>query len=273
MRYRDISVRIQVDDTRAMMCRVDQMSVKLSNYFMMAWPSPEHPTTSTNTHYEAVTAGSNKNSWFLMYKKNIKCAAMGKGAPNDYALALEWAVYSGRLKFPTQPKVQKYLDENMGIDCSGFATNYLIANGKRTDDFITRQDTSAASYFDLNHAVNDLLDIREGDLLVEMNGNHVETSPGHVMVVQSLTAASSGEYPNGSLQIVESTHARNSNPNLTESTYTIEKVVPKTEQKIDPKAPHASHHKAHHKADDVPCMILVVTRFGQKGFRASVMRY
>jgi len=78
-----------------------------------------------------VTRGSKSDAWFNKNKDRIRNAAMGKGAPQDYELALEWAVLSQKIKNVSQPTLQQYCNEHLGIDCSGFITNYLIACGKK----------------------------------------------------------------------------------------------------------------------------------------------
>jgi hypothetical protein len=121
--------------------------------------------------YRAVSRGSRTNTWFNQNKNRIRNAAMGKGAPRDYELALEWAVRSNKLQTVNQQTLQTYCDEHLGIDCSGFVTNYLIACGKRNYTDNTVRNTGAASYFQANRAVNDPNAVQQGDLLVWMDGN------------------------------------------------------------------------------------------------------
>jgi hypothetical protein len=45
-----------------------------------------------------VTRGSKNDAWFNANKERIRNAAMGKGAPQDYELALEWAVRSRKIQ-------------------------------------------------------------------------------------------------------------------------------------------------------------------------------
>ncbi len=245
-RYRNIVVNIADDDPVAGLCRNRPVTVQLNQYFLMDWTAG----ASEMTHYDATTAGSNKDVWFRQNKERIQTAAMGKGAPEDYALALQWAVYSKKIKNPSRASVQAYFDQNMGIDCSGFATNYLVAIGKKTYSARTVRDTSAASYFSPVHAVNDPLQVRRGDLLVWMNGNAVKTSPGHVTVVESYTPMSA---PGGNMRVVEATGASGAHPKLLDSMYTVEKIIDKGGQ--------------------VPCMILVVKRHGVSGSHVAIMRY
>ena len=114
-------------------------------------------------------------------------------------------------------------------------------------------NTSAASYFTPARAVNNVSDIRQGDLLVYMEGNHAKTNPGHVMVVESLSVLCSPQYPYGNLRVVESTGADAANPKLSDSIYKIDKITSKGGQ--------------------VPCMILTTTRLGKPNFQVSVMRH
>ncbi|HEY5328840.1 MAG TPA: hypothetical protein VIJ79_03065 [Acidobacteriaceae bacterium] len=251
--YRDISV--DIEDDMAMMCC--HMSVRLNSYFMMNWTTGSIPMNEYSAVTSAAGAGSHK-AWFGLHSDDIRCAAMGKGKPEDYGLALEWAVYSKRVE-NSQPKIQTYFDRYMGIDCSGFVTNYLIANGKLKDRNTTRQNTGADFFFNLANAVNDPSDVRQGDLLVFMDGNRVMENhkdgtggTGHVMVVESFSAQCSVEFPYGSMRVVESTAAKAANPKLSDSIYKVEKIVK--------------------KGGHVPCMILVNKRLSASGFHVSVMR-
>jgi hypothetical protein len=175
---------------------------------------------------------------------------MGKGAPQHYQLALEWAVRSGKIANPDQMTIQTYCDEHLGIDCSGFVTNYLIANGLKPDTHEVRRNTSAASYYNASKAVNDPTAVRQGDLLVWMTGgNSVLTSPGHVAVVESYAAQSR---VGGNMRVVEATGASGANPKLLDSLYTVERIID--------------------KGGAVPVMILVVGRHGTSGSRVAVIR-
>ncbi len=244
-RYRNISVDIGMDDKTARMSRVLRVHVRLNQYFLMHW----NAGTSQASHFAAVTAGSPRDAWFRQHKERIRTAAMGKGSPEDYALALQWAVYSNHIQNPTHATVQAYFDQNMGIDCSGFVTNYLIANGKKPDSLATRQGTSAASYFNAAQAVNDPTQVCQGDLLVFMRGNSVLTGPGHVAVVESYVPQSS---PEGNMRVVEATGAKGAIPKLLDSMYSVENIIS--------------------KGGDVPCMIFSVKRHGVSGSRVSVIR-
>jgi hypothetical protein len=244
-RYRNITVYVEVDDNATKMCRSVPVSVKLNKYFMMNWTAG----TDQAAQYAAVTAGSSKVAWFRQHQERIRTAAMGKGSPEDYALALQWAVYSNHIQGPSQATTQAFFDREMGIDCSGFVTNYLIANGKKSNSSSIQRNTSAASYFSAAQAVNNPGQVRQGDLLVFMLGNSVLTSPGHVAVVESYIPQS---MPSGNMRVVEATGASGANPKLLDSMYSVESIID--------------------KGGAVPCMIFVVKRHGVSGSRVAIIR-
>lgn len=244
-RYRRLQVNVIEDDDQAQMCREVPRIIELRKYFMMNWTEG----TDQRTDYNLITRGGRRDRWYQANKEPIKSAAMGKGSPTDYERALEWAVMSRKISSPTQVNIQTFCDERLGIDCSGFVTNYLIACGKKPNDPTTARNTNAASYFSVASAVNDPNDIRQGDLLVWMEGNSVKRNPGHVAVVQSYTAQSR---PGGNMQVCEATGAAAANPKLLDSMYQVEEI-------LNPDRGRAT-------------MVLVVRRHGQSGSHVSVMR-
>ncbi len=245
-RYRNITVNIDVDDPVAKVCRVTPVTVRLNKYFMMDWT----PGATEMNHYDVVAAGSKKDVWFQENKDRIRTAAMGKGAPEDYGLALQWAVYSQKIKNPSQATIQAYFDQYMGIDCSGFVTNYLIASGKKAYSADLLRNTSAESYFNVASAVNDPNFVLTGDLLVFMKkDNTVLRGPGHIAVVDSYFP---GSMAGGNMRVVEATAASGANPKLLDSMYSVDQII--------------------NKGGTVPCMILVVTRHGTPGFHVAVIR-
>jgi hypothetical protein len=156
--YRQITVSAPLDDETQRVCRVAQHRIQLRKYFMMNWTDG----TEQRRDYNHTTRGSRNNEWFQQNKERIRNAGMGKGAPQDYALAMEWAVRSGKVANPTAAALQQYMDDRLGIDCSGFVTNYLVAKGKKVYSANTVRNTGAASYYQVNRAVNDPLDVRQG---------------------------------------------------------------------------------------------------------------
>lgn len=244
--YRNLRVNVPIDDPVAMVSRVGTHVVQLRKYFMMDWADG----TEERRDYNAVTRGSRHDTWFQANKERIRTAAMGKGAPEDYVLALEWAVRSNKIPTVTQSSLQTYCDDHLGIDCSGFVTNYLVACGKRTYSSSTVRNSGAASYFNAAKAVNDPTQVRQGDLLVWMDGNSVRTSPGHIAVVESYSAQSMA---GGNMRVVEATGASGANPKLLDSMYAVEQIIPNSRT--------------------FPVMILVVKRHGVSGSRVAVIRY
>jgi hypothetical protein len=243
--YRNLNVKAVIEDSVAMVSRLGTHRVQLTKYFMMDWADG----TEEHRDYRTVTRGSKNDVWFQANKERIRTAAMGKGAPQDYELALEWAVRSGKVLTVTQATLQTFCDDHLGIDCSGFVTNYLVACGKKSYSSKAVRNTSAASYYKASNAINDPTQIQAGDLLVWMNGNSVKTNPGHVAVVESYLAQSR---VGGNMRVVEATGASGAHPKLLDSTYVVEGIVP--------------------KGGAVPSMILVVKRHGVSGSRVAVMR-
>jgi hypothetical protein len=142
-----------------------------------------------------------------------------------------------------------YCDDHLGIDCSGFVTNYLVACGKRSYSSAVVRNTSAASYFNAATAVDDATRVRQGDLLVWMDGNAVKNNPGHVAVVESYSAHSA---TGGNMRVVEATGASGANPKLLDSMYTVERIIP--------------------RGNGVPTMMLIVKRHNVSGSRVAVIR-
>ncbi len=241
--YRNLSVPYVQDTGRV--CREARATIQLRKYFMMDWDAG----TEELTDYNLVTGGGRGNTWFRTNREQIQNAAMGKGAPRDYELALEWAVISQKIRNPSESTIQTFCDDRLGIDCSGFVTNYLIANGKKADTATVRRNTSAASYYSASKAVNDPTAVRQGDLLVWMTGNTVKRGPGHVAVVESYRAQS---VEGGNMRVVEATGAAGATPKLLDSMYTVERIID--------------------RGGAVPVMILVVKRHGVSGSRVAVIR-
>ncbi|NND61371.1 MAG: CHAP domain-containing protein [Gammaproteobacteria bacterium] len=245
-RYRNIKVKAGKEDEETQSSRLVVYQVKIGKYFMMDWDADSEERKDFNT----VTRGSRRNEWYRENKPKILNAAMGKGAPEDYELALEWAVRAGRISHASKGTIQAFADDHLGIDCSGFVTNYLIAAGKMMHTDRTVRNTNAASYFSPQKAVNDASAIRPGDLLVWMRGNQVKRRPGHIAVVQSYVPASR---LGGNMQVVEATGSRNASPKLLDSMYKVEHI--------------------HRAGVGRSTMILEVKRHGRSGSRVSVMRY
>jgi len=242
--YRNLRVAAPYQDPLQRVCRQINVAVQLRKYFMMDWTAG----TEERRDYDAVTGVTGNNAWFQANKECIRTAAMGKGAPKDYVLALEWAARSGKIANVNQATLQQFADDHLGIDCSGFVTNYLVACGKKTYSSAVVRNTSAASYYQAHAAVNEPGAVRQGDLLVWMQGNAVKHNPGHVAVVESYVPQSRA---GGNMRVVEATGASGASPKLLDSMYTVEAILP--------------------KGGAVPVMILEVKRHGVSGSRVAVM--
>jgi hypothetical protein len=244
--YHALRVVVAEDDQQAEVCREATRQVQLGTYFMMDWDEG----TEELSDYRTTTAGSRRDSWFQENKEFIRNAGMGKGSPRDYELALQSAVRSGKVADSNQNTLQTYCNDYLGIDCSGFVTNYLIACGKKEYSAHTVRNTSAASYYQPARAVNDSNTVRQGDILVWMSGNNVMRGPGHVAVVESYIPQC---VPGGNMGVVEATGNANARPKVLHSKYEVEQII----------SPSRSN----------AVMILVVKRHGQSGSRVAVMRF
>ena len=81
--YRNLSVGY-VRDTGSS-CLEARATVQLRTYFMMNWTDG----TDQRTDYNLMTDGGRSNAWYQSNQRQIRNAAMGKGTPHDYELALE----------------------------------------------------------------------------------------------------------------------------------------------------------------------------------------
>ena len=105
------------------------------------------------------------------------------------------------------------------------------------------------NHFNVANAINDSNAVRQGDLLVWMNGNAVKRNPGHIAVVESYVPQC---MVGGNMRVVEATGAGAANPKLLDSMYSVEQII--------------------NKGKGVPAMILVVKRHGKSGSRVPVIR-
>src|SRR2546429_7793187 len=92
-RYRNLNVNVVIDDPVARMCRPATFRVELKKYFMMNW---KHGSPQL-ANFDEVMKARKDDVWFQANQKRIRTAAEGNGAPEDYELALEWAVRSRKI--------------------------------------------------------------------------------------------------------------------------------------------------------------------------------
>ncbi|MGE3174377.1 MAG: hypothetical protein AB7O97_17235 [Planctomycetota bacterium] len=259
-KYRALRVRVPVQACSLTgLQAADTYAVQLRTYFMMNWT----PGSARLADYRETTGRAGgpdaleQNRWFQEHRERIRSAAMGKGAPRDYELALEWAARSGDVRNPGSQTLQAQMlqawcDQHLGIDCSGFATNYLCAAGRRSYSADVVRNTGAQSYYDPANAVNDATQVRQGDLLVWMDGNRPKSNPGHVAVVQSYLPASTAA---GNMEVCEATGASAANPKLLCSRYAVTRIIDRGDPSL--------HNQV---------MVLECTRHGRPGSRVCVIR-
>lgn len=99
--------------------------------------------------------------WFPLYNVFV-----GKGSPKEIADALKLAAAFGHVE-PTLHSMQQYCDKNIGIDCSGFASNYF---GLTPAEIC---NTGASKMAPMAKRVRRLEDVRIGTAIVFTNGQHV----------------------------------------------------------------------------------------------------
>ena len=142
--YRNLNVSYVQDNGER--CVETKAKIRLRKYFMMDWDDG----SEERTDFDHVIGGGRRHDFYQEHKERIKTAAMGKGSPEDYRLALEWAVRSGKVQDPAPGTIQGFCDQRLGIDCSGFATNYLIANSRKADSHQVKAEYQCGFlFFDL----------------------------------------------------------------------------------------------------------------------------
>jgi hypothetical protein len=235
-------------------------SIYLTKYFLMKWEEGSVQRNEFNLVTAKASGGKSKdsqaaaksaNEWYAKHKENIMTAAMGKGAPEDYRLALEWAIRSGKIPNPNTSNVQDFCHKHLGLECSGFATNYLVASGKREYSAELLRNTNAASYYNPAQAINDTAAMVQGDLLVWMNGAKVKTGPGHIAVIDTPPSSSEPK----KMRICEATGHAHARPHILGTWYDILDVTPKGNKHLNNKV-----------------MILKVKRHGSSGDHVCVIR-
>ncbi len=105
----------------------------------------------------------------------FKMPFMGKGSPFDIKQAIFAASWCGLVDLHT---LQRYCDENMGLDCNGFASNLF-----RLD-----RNTSVASFDDKANRLDSAQRINTRTVLIWVNATGVGKSHTHIAVVESVTS-------------------------------------------------------------------------------------
>lgn len=114
---------------------------------------------------------------------------LGKGSLSQIKQALRLAVAFGLVK-DNKTDLQKYCDQYIGLDCSGFAKNYFNGNFKTIEGFAAQ------------NKLNDLQNVRTGTAIVWKNFKHialvdkvtkVERTGNMVYAVDCMVAESTGD--------------------------------------------------------------------------------
>ncbi len=139
----------------------------------------------------------------------VQRVRVGKGLPSEIVSVLTAGVHSGILP-GTMEGLQLWVDHNIGVDCTGFASAYFVSTGRMTLHDAT--NAGCGYFFDAARryhrvsgtnqsvAIWDIDQIQPDDVILWMYENGQESKrPGHIGVIYSVTgnminyAESSGE--------------------------------------------------------------------------------
>ena len=141
---------------------------------MVPTPPPAPRLTKTSRAQLIQELGPGVSAGFL------RMCAVGKGPPDVVAAYLRLVARYGMAK----AGLQAFADDgarNIGIDCSGFVTNYFIARGAKERTVEVLDNTPARSYDEAARRRSQLEDVAIRDVMVWHDG-------GHVAVIDSIPA-------------------------------------------------------------------------------------
>ncbi len=144
---------------------------------------------------------------------------IGKGTPADVARTLTLAVRYGLVAADTA-SLQKYCDDYVGLDCSGFVTNYL---NLAYDAGIDAVNKSATSYREpVGNRLGKIDEIEPHQIMAWANTNHVAMVNSLDLDWLRLVAGKSadGKLDNMPITVVEANGSRG----LNHATYTVKSV-------------------------------------------------
>lgn len=136
----------------------------------------------------AMAKGKGPRSGVFVRAKN------GKASPADFAHMFDMALKSGHLK---QDAVQDWADDNLGVDCTGYAVAYLDSlglidrtkySGGTSCPWLLGQAKLAAKRNSIaSPLIWDFDDVSPNDLILWMYDTGQETrAPGHISVVSKV---------------------------------------------------------------------------------------
>ena len=135
--------------------------------------------------------------YFVINQTAFARVKVGKGSPEEMEHILEVGLACGHIK-PTTQDVTNFVDNNFGVDCTGFVCAYYRTIGKMPDSdangLNNPMNVGCGVFFDkaknLNQIIWDYNEIRQGDVMVWMLENRSETrKPGHISLIHQAGAA------------------------------------------------------------------------------------
>jgi hypothetical protein len=175
--------------------------ISCNKYFMnMAKPKDYDTNEDSQKAYDKVTNKQAHVGQILATAQGKKMTVspstfvgveVGKGSPDDMEEVLSTGIETGVLS-ADRAKVQAWADTYIGVDCTGFVSQYFADNISPTG--VAIPNISCPWYFNLaikNNAGNkskaliwDFDEVEEDDVLLWMNEAGAETKkPGHIAVV------------------------------------------------------------------------------------------
>jgi hypothetical protein len=138
-------------------------------------------------------------------------ASIGKATPWDLEHVLNCALQSGTVPAKTDAELQTWVDANLGVDCTGFASAYFVDQNYMDIDNIP--NNSCFEFLRIAQQVNggvkakfiwEFDDVLRDDVILWMNDAGLETQkPGHIAIVYDkkhdrlLCGESNGAVENG----------------------------------------------------------------------------
>jgi len=116
----------------------------------------------------------------------------GKGSPEEIEMVLKLAVGCGLLT-PTLDEMQRYCNENIGLDCNGFVGNWVRAEGHGS----LTPGTHISTFSSTGTKRSAISEIQARDLMVFVSNSHI-------MAIDSLSATTPNTTPNVECLVAES---------------------------------------------------------------------
>jgi hypothetical protein len=157
------------------------------NRYLMNVDTPGVRSMQANIHHVQAQAPVRSHGIFID-RGAFARTAVGKGLPSDMQHVLQVGVDSGVLS-ANQPELQRWADQTLGVDCTGFASAYHFQCGMMP---LGDSVNAGCGYFlrmsrqrNPQHSIVWTLDeVEADDTMLWMNERGVETkSPGHIAMI------------------------------------------------------------------------------------------